>query len=344
MMEQDMAKLRLKYVNEYIDSTGKVRRYFRRKGKQLGPIPGEVGSDEFMTAYRGYLAQQPQKPKSSAHADSLTAFIEDFYASRIFTDRKPGTRAAYRSALDPVVKMHGHRSAVLMTAEHAERIISKIGESRPGMGNLTRSAMRRVFKLAVKKKRRPDNPFLGIEAYSVGEHHTWTEAQLQQYEAFWRLGTRERLAYDLLLYTGQRVGDVAKMNRADVADGLIHVVQQKTGAELWVPVHPHLARSMAAYTVTGLTLIGDPVGRPIKRASLSGLIRLAVKKAGLPSICVPHGLRKAAMRRLAEGGGTAKQIASISGHKTLKEIERYTKAADQKTLARDAMLKMTKEQ
>jgi hypothetical protein len=31
------------------------------------------------------------------------------------------------------------------------------------------------------------------------------------------------------------------------------------------------------------------------------------------------------------------QIASWSGHKTLKEIERYTKAADQKRLAESAM-------
>ena len=39
-------------------------------------------------------------------------------------------------------------------------------------------------------------------------HHTWTEAQLAAYEARWLLGTRERLAYDVLLYSAQRVGDV----------------------------------------------------------------------------------------------------------------------------------------
>lgn len=339
-----MARLRLKYVNEYTDSTGKVRRYFRRNHKQLGPIPGDVGSEEFMQAYQAYLTQAPQKPKSTAHPDSVAGWIEDFYGNRIFTDLKPGTRAAYKSALEQIAKKYGNRSAVALNAEKAEKIITKIGETKPGMANLTRAAMRRVFKLAVKKKRRPDNPFLGIEAYGVGEHHTWTEAELKQYEDCWKLGTRERLAFDLLLYTGQRVGDVTNMKRADIADGLIHVVQQKTGAELWVPLHPALVRSMAAYTISGMTLIGDPAGRPIKRSTLSLLIRNAVKKAALPSRCVPHGLRKAAMRRLAEGGGTAKQIASISGHKTLKEIERYTKAADQKTLARDAMLKMTKEQ
>jgi integrase len=78
------------------------------------------------------------------------------------------------------------------------------------MGNLTRAVLRRVCKLAVKQKRRKDNPHARDRAFKVGEHHTWTDAELRQYEAKWRLGTRQRLAYALLLYTGQRVGDVAK--------------------------------------------------------------------------------------------------------------------------------------
>jgi integrase len=181
---------------------------------------------------------------------------------------------------------------------------------------------------------------LGIDPFKVGEHHTWTDAELRQFEAKWHLGTRQRLAYALLLYTGQRVGDVAKMSRADLADGLIHVVQQKTGAELWVPMHPDLVKAMKALPAKGLTLIGDANGRPIQRSTLSWLMRAAIKEAGLPPRCVSHGLRKAAMRRLAEADSTANQIASISGHKTLKEVERYTKAADQKKMARQAIDKL----
>ncbi len=334
-----MAKIKLKYVNEYVDRTGKLRRYFRKKAIR-GALPGEVGSAEFMTAYAAYLAEKPAAAKTTLHADSLGKLIIDFYGSRFFTDRKASTRQLYRYALDPLAKEHGHRSASAMTAADAEKIINRIGEKRPGMGNLTRAVMRRVMQFAVKEKRRTDNPMLGIDPFKVGEHHTWTDAELRQYEAKWRLGTRQRLAYALLLYTGQRVGDVAKMNRADVADGLIHVVQQKTGAELWVPIHPELLRAMKAYPAKGLTLVGDANGRPIKRAALSALIRTAISQAGLPSRCVAHGLRKAAMRVLAENDATANQIASVSGHKTLKEVERYTKAADQRKMARSAMGKV----
>lgn len=335
-----MAKIKLKYVNEYVDRTGRLRRYFRKGGRQLGPLEGIPGSEEFMTAYAAYLAEKPAAAKTTLHEDSLGKLIIDFYGSRMFTDRKPSTRQLYRYALEPLAKEHGHRSASAMTAEHAEKIINKIGAARPGMGNLTRAVMRRVMQFAVKEKRRLDNPMLGIDPFKVGEHHTWTDAELRQYEAKWHLGTRQRLAYALLLYTGQRVGDVAKMTRGDIADGLIHVVQQKTGAEIWVPIHPELQRAMKAFPAKGLTLVGDANGRPLKRAALSALMRAAIKGAGLPSRCVSHGLRKAAMRVLAENNATANQIASVSGHKTLKEVERYTKAADQRTMARAAMNKV----
>jgi integrase len=61
--------------------------------------------------------------------------------------------------------------------------------------------------------------------------------------------------------------------------------------------------------------------------------------AGLPH-CTFHGLRKAAVRRLAEHGCTPHEIAAITGHATLKEIERYAKAASRKRLAESAMNKV----
>jgi integrase len=50
-----------------------------------------------------------------------------------------------------------------------------------------------------------------------------------------------------------------------------------------------------------------------------------------------HGLRKAALRRLAENSATTKGIAAVSGHRTLKEVERYTAKANQTKLAAAAM-------
>ena len=70
------------------------------------------------------------------------------------------------------------------------------------------------------------------------------------------------------------------------------------------------------------------------------LILAANAGAGLPARCVAHGLRKAALRRLAEHGSTTKEIAAVSGHRSLSEIERYTAKADQAGLAQAAIAKL----
>ena len=92
----------------------------------------------------------------------------------------------------------------------------------------------------------------------------------------------------------------------------------------------------AAGAAKGLSLIGDERGRPI-RGALTLRIRRAAKLAGLPPECKAHGLRKALSRRLAESGVSAKEIGAMTGHKTLKELERYTAAADQAKMTEQAM-------
>ena len=331
-----MAVLKLKYVNEYLDRTGKLRRYFRRGGKALGPLPGEVGSDEFMAAYQGYMAWVAPVVSPRSIEGSLGRLINEYYGSRPFLNLKPSSRQIYRYVLEPLAKVHGHRTA-LITHKQASKLIAEIGATKPGMANLTKSVLQKMMKYAIKANWRDDNPIIGIETFKRGTHHTWNEGELKTFETRWPLGTRQRLAYAMLLYTGQRVGDVAKMNRADIVDGELHVIQQKTGAELYLPIVIDLEQAMKAYPAKGLSLIGNENGKPLSRAALSHLMRAAIKEAGLPAKCVSHGLRKAAMRRLAEDGKTEKQIAAVSGHKTLREIERYTAAADQRRLAKDAM-------
>ena len=64
------------------------------------------------------------------------------------------------------------------------------------------------------------------------------------------------------------------------------------------------------------------------------------KQAGMPAGCSAHGLRKTACRRLAEAGCTVHEIAAISGHASIAEVQRYTKAADQARLASAAMARL----
>jgi len=337
-----MTRIKLRYVNEFIDRYGNVRRYFRRRrGGRPVPLPGLPGSIEFMAAYQAALAGMPPPPPSSKHVirGSLAEIAAGYFRSAGFQNLSPSSQGLYRLALKPILEAHGHRLVRELPKAAARHVIEEIGATRPAMANLTRAVLSNVMAYAIAAGVRADNPFSGLPAYRLGTHHTWTDAELAQYERCWKLGTRERLAYALLLYTAQRGGDVVRMTRNDIVNGRIRVSQDKarkgTANELMIPIHPALARALKAGPVVGMQhLITDARGR-----ALRGLTHLMLR-AGLPPRCTAHGLRKAALRRLAEAGSTTKEIAAMSGHQSLREIERYTARADQARLAQAAVEKL----
>lgn len=334
-------KIKLPYLASY-RSDGKRYFYVRRKGFPNARVAGVPGSQEFMASYQDALASVPSRV-SRHGAGTFGGLVMDFYTSVDFSNLKPSSQKLYRRVLDGVAQKHGNRPVATLPAEYAAKMIDQIGRNRPGMANLTRDVMHRLMKFAIRRRIRNDNPFAGVPSYKLGTHHTWTDAELRAFEHRWPLGCRQRLAYALLLFTGQRGGDVVRMRRQDIVDGCINVVQQKTGTEVSIPIHAKLYEALNACPVNGIHLIGDQHGRPITRHVLTDMMVRAAKLAGLGRECVPHGLRKALLRRLAERGGTAKEIAAVGGHKTLGEIERYTAAADQRQLSKAAMRKLDEE-
>jgi len=336
----EMTVIRIPYVKAYVDRHGHVRRYFRKRGCKPVLLPGVPGSAEFMEAYQAALGAPAPRPAARHGEGTVSALIYDYLRSAAFSNLKPSSRRGYRIVLDRFGIAHGHRMVHDMPRSKVAAYIHEIGAVRPGMGNLTRKVLRRLLAHAVRLGYRNDNPITEIDSYKLRTRHTWTDAELSAFEARWPLGTRERLAYALLLHTAQRCGDVAKMRRADVSGRTIAVVQEKTGTALSIPIHPELTAALKAGPANGLNLIGAPDGRPITSRRLTYLMKRAAEAAGLPQHCLPHGLRKAQMRRLAESGASTKQIAAVSGHKTLHEVERYTAAADQRGLSKSAIAKL----
>jgi integrase len=126
------------------------------------------------------------------------------------------------------------------------------------------------------------------------------------------------------------------MTRQQVRDGRVSVRQEKTGQLVDIPQHPNLQASLAAHRREHLTLITTQQGMPFTDKGFGNWVSKAAERAGLPH-CSAHGLRKAAARRLAEAGCTAHEIMAITGHQSLKEVERYTREAARRGLADTAM-------
>src|SRR5882724_1582867 len=127
------------------------------------------------------------------------------------------------------------------------------------------------------------------------------------------------------------------MGRQHIRNGALQVRQQKTGASLAIPIHSALKAVLDATPSEHLTFLTTKDGKPFSPAGFTNWFREMCNEAGLPKGTSAHGLRKAACRRLAEAGCSANVIASISGHASLREVERYTKAADQARMARVGM-------
>jgi integrase len=225
-----------------------------------------------------------------------------------------------------------------LESTHIRRLIAAKTETPAAANNLLRM-IRILTRFAVEEGWRLDDPALAVRrvrSRSAG-FHTWTEEEIAAFEARWPLGTRERLAFALLLFTGQRRSDVIRMGRQHVRGTTIDVVQGKTGTHLALPLHPALRDALAARPSNHLTFLVTRDGAPFTAAGFTNWFRLSCNAAGLPKGCSPHGLRKAAARRLAEAGCSANEIAAVTGHKTLSEVARYTRAADQERLAETAI-------
>jgi hypothetical protein len=51
-------------------------------------------------------------------------------------------------------------------------------------------------------------------------------------------------------------------------------------------------------------------------------------------------LRKATLTQIAEGGGTPHELMAVGGHRSLEEVERYTRKANKRKLATSGMEKL----
>jgi integrase len=327
-----------KFVQAFIDRNGKPRFYFRRPGFKSVPLPGLPWSPQFMEAYEAALSGQSLPIGASrTKPGTVSAAVIGYYYDQSFLALALSTQRARRGILERFRAEHGDKRIALLQRQH---IITLLRSKKRFAARHLLMAIRALMKHAVETGLREDNPAVGVKLPNLKTdgYHSWTEAEIEQFEAYHGPGTRARLALALLLNTGQRRGDVIRLGRQHIRDGFIHVRQQKTGIELEIPIHPAVAAIIAETPAHHLTLLTTQTDKPFSAAGFGNWFRDRCNEAGLRH-CSAHGLRKATARRLAEAGCTMHEIAAITGHASLSEVQRYTKAADQKRLALSAMEK-----
>ena len=217
--------------------------------------------------------------------------------------------------------------------------------SHPEAANALIKALRQVFAAGVSNNIVTGNPAREVP-YLHGDssgYHSWTPEEIAAFEQRHPIGTRARLALALLLYTGQRRSDVVRLGKQHVRGKTLSFTQHKNRNKkpvtLELPIVPELQKIIDASPCGDLTFLVTEFGRPFSSSGFGNRFRQWCDEAGLKN-CSAHGLRKAAAARLAELGATEHEIMSVTGHRTSKEVTRYTSAARQKILAERAMAKL----
>ncbi len=341
-----MVTYSLRFVVKDTDRHGNVRFYFRRGKQPKVRLRGEFGSAEFMSAYQAALnsVHKPKKGIASPQKGSFGYVCNKYFHGNEFSQLDHSTQGWRRRHLNKLCERCGHIPIRDFKAVHIKKFRNELRDT-PGAARTRLKAMKALFSWAVEYDYVDDNPAKDIQflKYHTEGYHTWTAEELVQFERTHPAGTQAYLAMHLLLFTACRREDVVRLGPQHIREGRISYRQAKNEhrnpVDCDIPVHPKLREAIASAPSGHLTFLATEHGKPFSANGFGNKFRVWCDEAGLGH-CTAHGLRKAAASLLAEKGCTPHEIAAVTGHTSLAEVERYTKKAEKKKLSDSAMSKL----
>ncbi|WOI55115.1 site-specific integrase [Palleronia sp. LCG004] len=326
-----MKNSRFPYAKSYQDRHGKRRWRYRVKGftAELGT---EWGSEEFQRRYadavNGYSARaRDGVGVSHTMPGTFADLVVKFYQLHLPTVAG-STAADYRAIIEPLRKKHGLKRASQMQRRHVLAIKAELA-STPQRANKTLKRLAQLMDLAIELEWRTDNPVRGVKRFPTNPDgfHAWDEAEIQRFYEIHRIGTPAHLAMTLMLYTGAAKCDAVQLGRGNVRDGRLAYRRRKTklnpdGVEVSITIHPYLAETLRHVRTDAFTFLETANGKSRTPSGLGSSMRKWCDKAGLP-LCSSHGLRKAICRRIAEVEGDVFKVMAVSGHRDIREAQKY---------------------
>lgn len=335
----DIGKVEIPYVLQDVDRHGNLRLYYRRNGRKVR-IRAALGSAEFWTRYNALMGAEPAPPANPGKG-SLHWLVTLYYGSAEFKMLADRTRYVRRRLLDDICRKDGAKPVALLEPKHLRKRRDELSDT-PEAANMRLKAVRQVLAWGVAAGHTVHNPARDvpyIKSASEG-FHTWTIEEVRQYEARHPIGTRARLALALLLFTGARRSDMVAFGRQMIRDGWLTFTEAKGRSRLVknrdIPILPELKAAIDAAPSGHLTFLVTSFGQPFTSNGFGNWFRRRCNEAGLKH-CTAHGLRKAGATIAAENGATEHQLMAIYGWETTKQAGVYTKRANRRRLAGEAM-------
>jgi integrase/recombinase XerD len=337
-------KITLKYVISDNDRHGNLRYYVRAPGQKKHRLRAAPGTNEFVQEYQEAMAGVQKTGAAAIKPGSFRHLCVKYFGSKKFRLLDNSTQSWQRRSLEGICAAKGHLPLARMESRHVRQIRNE-KEETPAAANMRMKAMRAMFSWANEEEEFHGNPTLGVKNIKYVErgHHSWTLEEVEQYRARHKLGTKARVALDLIVYTTGRREDIPRFGPQHFKNGRIKYRQGKNDKrapiDIDIPIHAELQKSIDACQTKHLTYLVTEFGKPFSTNGFGNKFKDWCRQAGLPH-CSAHGVRKHTAARLAESDATPHQIGAVTGHQSLEEIERYTKAARRPKLADEAMAKL----
>lgn len=343
-------------ASSYVDRHGK-RRWRYRRGKLSRPLPYQPGHPEFEAAYQAALEGRPVPQSASVHRLPTAASARSLRAAWL-TLRKddpdwkklgPSIKQAQTRIIEALLKTPIVEGEPLLfesvdvghlKRRHIRKLLARKSDTPHAAAHMLR-CIRKLIGVALDQEWIEMDPTYRLKfrpAYKGWK--AWPDEMLNRYEARWSIGSNPRLVYSLALYQGHRRADITQFTPADFkADGST-VTQQKTNRHLWLPIHPNLAEVLAATDMSRPYLVMTEYGKPFSPKALGMRMQEWTRAAGIPPGYTLHGLRKTLGKALAEGQATTRQLMDMLGHTDISHAELYSREAEQRRMAADAMAKL----
>jgi integrase len=328
--------------------------YHRSTGIRL---PGDIPEDHpaFIAAYAEALERADGKRSQRVSSGSVEDVVRRYLASAEFKKLSRSYQEVRRRDLRRLCDQADGRVAALRFADIKARHIKRdMASLKANPANERLKSWRALAQYAEYHEFIATDPTRGVVKVAVPEgegHAPWTFKGIEQFRAYHRYGSAQRVAFELNYWCGTRISDCVGLGEDNInEEDWLEFVQQKTQSAVIIPFRRALPpfaveedlvqvhRAIEALGGPRQTFLETALGRPRSAAGASQWFSEAARAAGLPAGRTSHDLRKSRMILLAERGATLHQIAAWSGHETLKEIERYTKRANHKRILSASVL------
>ncbi|CAB4124814.1 XerC Integrase [uncultured Caudovirales phage] len=327
-------QVKLPHCHKETTRHGATVYYFRKGHRPRVRLPDKPGTPAFIAAYNAALngAARPYVPANANPAHTLAWLIGEYRRSSAWAALSVETRRVRDTFFVQMLAAGGGRPFAEITRKTIRQSLDK-RKDRPGTARQFLFAVRAMFAWAVEVEHVEQDPTMGlrVKVPRSDGYKMWGEAQMAAYEAHWPVGTRERLAYDVLAYTGLRRSDACRLGPQHVQGGVASIRTEKTGQEVHIAMTQELLASIAA-TKHGETFILSAHGRPYTKESFGNVFGEWCAAAGLQGFRA-HGLRKTSATAAANAGATENELMAMHGWSEARTAAIYTRNANRRTLA-----------